>query len=293
MKKVLAFIIGLAVLVPMAMARDINPVVDVSWLAANQGNSRLVIMDMRKVEDYKAGHIPGAVDVVGAGVYVKNGTINNEVPAADDLTDTLQAAGINADSLVVVVESDSGRFTWATRVGWTLKYAGLDNVAILDGGYAAWTKAGQAVQTDPVVAKQGNFVVHFVPTDFADKAYVLSATNDQIVDTRNYDTYFGITKQGFVAQAGHFPGAWPLPNNWILNSDGLVKSAADLEAIATKLGLDKNVETITYCDSGVFASTWWWVFSEMLGWPQVRLFDGSSQVLAADPSVKYVTETWR
>ena len=293
MKRILAILIAFAAVAPSAMARDIAPVVDVAWLQVNQSDPKLVVMDMRKAEDYKAGHIPGAVNVIGASVYVKNGDINNEVPAADDLTDVLQAAGLKADSRVIVVESDGGRFAWATRVGWTLLYAGLQNVAILDGGYAAWTKTGRAVQTDRPSVPAGDFVVKWVPGYFADKAYLLAAKNAQIIDTRAYDTYFGVTKQAFVAQFGHFPGAWPLPSNWILNAEGLVKPAAELGVIATKLGLDPRIETIAYCDSGVLATTWWWVFSEVLGWPNVRSFDGSSQVLAADPSVKYVVETWR
>ena len=293
MKKLLAIVIGLAALAPTAFARDIAPIVNVAWLEANLAGPRVIVMDMRKVEDYKAGHIPGSVNVIGAGVYVKNGDINNEVPAADDLTDILQAAGVKADSQIVVVDTDGSRFTWATRVGWTLKYAGLENVTLLDGGYAAWTKAGKAVQTENVVARKGDFEVTWVPEYFADKAYLLGAKNAQIVDARTYDTYFGIVKQAFVAQAGHFPGAWPLPNNWITGADGLVKSAADLGVIATKLGLDPRIDTIVYCDSGVLATTWWWVFSEVLGWPKVRSFDGSSQVLAADPAVKYATLTWK
>ncbi|HUX39464.1 MAG TPA: rhodanese-like domain-containing protein [Rectinemataceae bacterium] len=293
MKKLLAVLIGLAVLAPLASARDIAAFVDPAWLEASASNPRLVIMDMRKVEDYKAGHIPASVNVIGASVYVKNGSINNEVPPADDLTDVLQAAGVGADSLVVVVESDGSRLAWATRVGWTLKYAGLDNVAILDGGYAAWIKAGKAVQTEPVKAMKGSFVVKWVPAYFADKAAILGAKGAQIVDARNYDTYFGLTKQAFVAQAGHLPGAIPLPSGWITTADGLVKPVAELGGIVNKMGLAPGVETIVYCDSGVLATTWWWILSESLGWKDVRSFDGSSQVMAADPNVKFAILTWR
>lgn len=294
MKKFLIALIGLSVLAPMAMARDIASVVDATWLEANLANPRLVVVDMRKVEDYKAGHVTGAVNVIGASVYVKAGDVLNEVPQADDLTDVLQAAGINADSQVVVVDTDtSARLAWATRVGWTLKYAGLENVAILDGGYAAWTKASKPVQTDPVAAKSGSFVVKFNPAFFADKAYVMAAKKAQIVDARTYDTYFGVSKSATTAQFGHYASAWPLPSTWIATADGFFKPKADLESIAARLGLDPKAETIVYCDTGVAASTWWWIMSEMLGWKSVRNFDGSSQVLAADPSVKYIAGTWR
>jgi thiosulfate/3-mercaptopyruvate sulfurtransferase len=292
MKKLILVSLLAAMLLPTAFARDIAPVVDSAWLEANLSNPRLVIMDMRKVEDYKAGHVPGAVNVIGASVYVKKGEINNEVPMMDDLSDVLSAAGVKADSLIVVVETDGSRFSWATRAAWTFKYAGLENVSLLDGGYAAWTKAGKATQTE-VVTKKGSYVAKAVPAVFSDKAYLLAAKNAQIVDSRTYDSYFGVTRQAFVAQAGHYAGAWPLPYTWITNADGTMKPAAELAALATRLGLDPRLETIVYCDSGVLATSWWWVFSEVLGWWNVKSFDGSSQVLAADPGVKYVTLTWR
>ncbi|MDP3178268.1 MAG: rhodanese-like domain-containing protein [Spirochaetaceae bacterium] len=292
MKKIIAIALLAACLAPALLARDIEPVVSVAWLEQNLSDARLVVMDMRKVEDYKVSHVPGAVNVVGTAVYVKKGDINNEVPEMDDLSDLLSDAGVTADSLVVVVETDAARFAWATRVAWTLKYAGLENVAVLDGGYAAWTKAGKAVQTD-VVRKKGSYEAKAVAGYFADKAAVLKAVGAQVLDNRSYDTYFGLAKQAFVAQAGHFPGAYSLPNSWITNAEGLVKPKAELAAMAAKLGLDPAIETFTYCDSGVLCTTWWWVLSEMLGWNSVRSFDGSSQVMAADQNVRYITQAWR
>jgi thiosulfate/3-mercaptopyruvate sulfurtransferase len=249
-------------------------------------------MDLRKVEDYKAGHIPGAVNVIGASIYVKKGELNNEVPMMDDLSDVLTAAGVTADSQIVVVETDGSRFAWATRAAWTLKYAGLENVALLDGGYAAWTKAGKAVQTE-VVTKKGDFTAYPQEAYFASKDYLLAASGAQIIDARTYDSYFGLTRQAFVAQAGHYKGALALPYTWITRADGTIKTKAELQGYVDKLFLDPSAETIVYCDSGVLATTWWWVFSEVLGWKDVRNFDGSSQVLAADPNVSYVTIAWR
>ena len=291
--------LGLAVLMALCavgilLARDIDPVVNSDWLAANAGNPRLVVVDVRAMDAYKAGHIPGAVSMIGASVYVKKGDINNEVPEMDELSDLLSAAGIKADSLVVVVEAEGGaRFPWATRVAWTFKYAGIENVSVLDGGFKAWTAAGKPTQTDMVKATASGYKAKAVPMYFADKAAVLGAKSAQIVDARAYDTYFGMSKQAFVAQAGHFTGAYPLPFSWIYGADGMVKPKAELEALAAKLGLNPATETIIYCDSGVLCTAWWYVFSEMFGWKNVRSFDGSSQVLAADPSVKYVTLTWR
>lgn len=291
MKKAILILLIAALALPV-FARDIDAVVDVAWLEANLSDPSLVVVDMRKVEDYKAGHIPGAVNIQGSSIYVPAGGLANELPYMDDLADILGAAGIAPASKVVVVESDSGRFIWATRVAWTFAYAGMDNVAVLSGGQAAWAKAGKPMATDVVKRAKAKFAAAPRPEYLATRDQVV-ASKGQIVDARAYDNYFGLAKQGIIAQFGHFPGAFALPAAWINNAEGLVKSKADLAAYPAALGLDPNAETIVYCDTGVLASAWWWIMKEYLGWPNVKNSDGSSQDLTKDPRVKYVTLTWK
>jgi len=291
MKKGLLILLMVALVAPV-FARDIDAVVNAEWVNANLSNAKLVVIDVRKVEDYKAGHIPGAVSMLGAAFYVPAKGLSNELPFMDDLSDELADAGVNANSWVVVVESDGARFAWAARVAWTLAYAGLDNVAVLSGGHAAWVKAGKTLSTDAVKKAGSDFQAKERKTYLALKADVL-ATKGQVIDARTYDTYFGLVKQSFVAQAGHLPGAFAMPAAWITNAEGLVKSRDELARIPAALGLDPTVETITYCDSGVLCSAWWWILKEYLGWTNVRSYDGSSQEITADPSVVYVPYVWR
>ena len=291
MKKALLIFLMVALTAPI-FARDIDAVVTADWLAANLTNSKLVVIDVRKVEDYKAGHVPGAVSMLGSVFFVPAKGLNNELPFMDDLSDALQASGVSADSQIVVVEADGSKFSTATRVAWTLAYVGLDNVAVLSGGQAAWAKAAKPLATDTVKKAAGTFVAKPRAAYLALKADMI-ASKGQVVDARAYDTYFGLTKQAFVAQAGHFPGAYALSYAWITNADGLVKSREELAKMPAALGLDPQVPTIVYCDSGVLATTWWWIMKEYLGWPTVSSYDGSSQEITADPSVKYVTLVWR
>ena len=86
-----------------AAARDIDPIVSTDWLQKNLDNSNLVVVDVRKVEEYKAGHIPGAVNIVYGTWAVKKGDLLNELPAIDDLADAIGSAGIDQNSLVVIV----------------------------------------------------------------------------------------------------------------------------------------------------------------------------------------------
>jgi len=291
MKKFMLMLLALSLIAP-AFARDVDAFVNAAWLEANLTAPRVVIVDARKVDDYKAGHIPGAVSLLG--LYVAKDNLNNEVPAADELSELIAEAGIDANSIVVVVEADGGaRFAWATRVAWTLVYAGIPNVAVLDGGYAEWTKAGKAVATGFETKPETAFVAKLNPAYIADKAFVLANIKKaQIVDARSYDTYFGLTKQAFVDQFGHVPGAFALPAAWI-TLNGLVRPKAELEAMAKALKLDAKKDTVVHCDSGVLCTAWWWVLSQQLGWAKVRSYDGSAQEISKEASVKFVTQVWQ
>jgi thiosulfate/3-mercaptopyruvate sulfurtransferase len=196
------------------------------------------------------------------------------------------------DTWVVVVETDGARLSWATRVAWTLAYAGLDNVAVLSGGQAAWVKAQKPVSIEVVKKAKTKFSAKPRENYLAIKKDVL-ATKGQVIDARAYDAYFGLMKQGFVAQAGHLPGAFALPFAWISGADGLVKSKEELAKYPAALGLNPSLETIIYCDSGVLCTSWWWIMKEYLGWSNVRSYDGSSQEITADPTVAYVPLVWR
>jgi len=101
LKAVLALV--LLALPLSAMARDISPVVSTDWLQANLSNPKLVIVDVRKVEEYKSGHIPGAVNVFYGSWAIKKGALLNELPPLEDLLDVIGGAGISGTSWVVLV----------------------------------------------------------------------------------------------------------------------------------------------------------------------------------------------
>jgi thiosulfate/3-mercaptopyruvate sulfurtransferase len=294
-KAIIAMLVLILLGSGVAFAREIPAVVDVAWLEANLNNPKLVVLDVRKAEDYKAGHIPGAVSSFFGSWAVKKGPLNAEIPELEDLQELIQSAGIQAGSWVVVVESEGGpRFHFATRVAWTLAYAGLDHVTVLDGGYAAWTKAGKAVSTEMVKKPASKLTLNLRKEYIADKSYVLKTLNTlPYLDARSYDTYFGRAKLPFVAQEGHFPGAIAAPKEWMLDSEGKLVPKAKIEELLTALGLSANQEIVTYCDTGMGCSAWWWIIHEHLGWSKIRSYDGSSEELAKEPTVKFHKYVWR
>jgi thiosulfate/3-mercaptopyruvate sulfurtransferase len=283
----LPILLFLLLLTPVCLhAGDLQPIVSVDWLEKNLGNPGLVMIDIRKVEDYRKGHIPGSINVIyGAWAISKRG-LDNEIPADDDLIDLLGASGIDPDSRVVVV----GQVNTATdrvnrtRVAWTLIYAGVGNVAILDGGYNKWIAGKKTVSTEIVRAKAKSYKGIFNRNIIADKNYVVSRLrNAVVIDTREADYYSGKSKIAGVGKAGHIKGTDNLPISLTFNRDGTFKNKAELAIVAAKVaGTDLSREIIVYCNTGRESSNWWFLMHEVLGYKNVKNYDGSMQEWSKD-----------
>lgn len=296
-KSLLSSIAILVLFVSFAFASEFSPIVSTDWVEKNLSNPKLVIIDIRKSEDFKNGHIPNSVNVMYNVWAVEKAGKKNELPEEDDLQDVITNAGINNDSLVVIAGSSENltELVNMTRVAWTLNYAGFENVSVLDGGVTKWIKEGRKLSTELKKNTSGSFKIKINRNIYADKNYVKKAIGKaKIVDTRMPDYFFGVAKLDFVARAGHIETAVNLPSGWIFTKDGNYKSIEDLSAMANGvIGNDKEKEIITYCDTGRLASGWWFVLSKVLGYKNVKMYDGSSEDWAKDSNLPMLKYTWK
>ena len=272
-----------------AMARDINPIVSTDWLQENLTNPKLIIVDLRKVEDYKAGHIPGAINVFYGSWAIKKGDLLNELPPLDDLMDTIGGAGIGKDARVVLVgktEKIPDQFDM-TRVAWTLKYAGVENAAILNGGQDQWVKEKRPLSQEMVKAKAKPYKADVNRGLFVDKKYLLAKLGKAtVVDTRGPAFFAGKEKLAFVAKTGRIKGSVNLPVGQLYTKEGLYKDKAELASLAAKaLGNDLSREMILYCDTGKTCTSWAFVMADILGYKNVKVYDGSFMEWVMDPNV--------
>ncbi len=282
-------LLPLALTAPVQAARSIDPIVSTEWLQNNLNNANLVIVDVRKVEEYKAGHIPGAVNVVYGTWAVKKGDLLNELPAVDDLADAIGSAGIDQNSLVVIVgktDKVPDQFDM-TRVAWTLKYLGVPNVAILSGGQNQWLKESKPVLQDMTRPKEKEFAASVNKGLFVDKASLAGKIGKALViDTRAPAFYEGKEKLPFVPKLGRIKGAVNLPVGQLYTPEGLYKDKAALAALAQKAaGSDLDKEIIVYCDTGKTCTGWAFIRTDLLGYKDVKVYDGSSMEWLADPNV--------
>jgi thiosulfate/3-mercaptopyruvate sulfurtransferase len=284
------FLVLVLLFLPLsAMARDINPIVSTDWLQENLTNPKLIIVDLRKVEDYKAGHIPGAINVFYGSWAIKKGDLLNELPPLDDLMDTIGGAGIGKDARVVLVgktEKIPDQFDM-TRVAWTLKYAGVENAAILNGGQDQWVKEKRPLSQEMVKAKAKPYKADVNRGLFVDKKYLLAKLGKAtVVDTRGPAFFAGKEKLAFVAKTGRIKGSVNLPVGQLYTKEGLYKDKAELASLAAKaLGNDLSREMILYCDTGKTCTSWAFVMADILGYKDVKVYDGSFMEWVMDPNV--------
>lgn len=305
----LAIAAGLLPLSAMAVKLP-GPLVDAQWLHAHL--SDVTIIDVRDdVKTFTAaprydtekngqrhlvavgGHIKGSHLVrfkdIRTPREIDGRQINMMRPTAYEFQSVMQDAGLDSGKPIVVVSpSDTngplggtGSIDMATRLYWTLKTFGTEDVAVLNGGIAGWLQAGYPVETTPPDLMPGGWTAHKPELQWtADTAATASATRDgvQLIDARPTPEFLGLVKSGIVLKYGHIPGAHTFPTDAITREDGIAAyflSKAGYEKILPELGISATKPTITYCNTGHLASGAWFVMHEIVGNTHTRLYDGS------------------
>ena len=228
--------------------------IGVDELASRLGaGPRVVLLHVRDEDTGKpieGGVIPGAIDVYLAsdfsGAPTKEGG-KRPLPDVRAFEANARKWGVNADSFVVVYDDTSG--AQASRAWWTFRWAGFDNVRILDGGIAAWKAAGRSLDQQPAKAPGGGAVslsAGNMPTIEADEAQAI-ARNGVLLDARGKAAYVGEPDK---PATGHIPGALLAPSAGNVGPDGRFKSHEELRESFAKIGADGSKPVAVYCGSG-------------------------------------------
>lgn len=284
--------------------RAIPPIIDTDWLERNLDHPNLTVIDIRIGEEYRAGHIPGAINIPfpdpienpSSQWFVERDGLLLEMPEEADLFDTIGSAGIRRDSLVVVVHKRAlpHPLVDATRVADTLIYAGVKNVAVLDGGHDKWTNEGKPLSSAIVEPAPTKYTGKIDRTMFVSKEYVLKKIGKAIIiDAREPIEYFGLFMRPLWVRAGHIPTAKCLPALWIWTEDRTYRATDELrEMVSGVVGTDVSKEIIIYCGVAGFSSAWLFLLRELLGYKDVKIYHGSAQEWTRDPEAPLVLYRW-
>ena len=243
----------------------------------------LDVLDEKGAAPADRPRIPGALTVHLASDFSAKSTKTSgkrPLPEIMDLQADARRWGVSPDSLVVVYDSAGG--AQASRAWWTLRWAGFQNVRILDGGFPAWKASGRPVSTNHVEAadKAGTLVLRagHMPTLTANDAAAM-ARDHILLDARGKAAYLGETGK---AGTGHIPGALCAPSGANLTPEGAFRPHADLCASFETLGLDGKRQVGVYCGSGN-AAAHAIAALHAIG-VEASLYVGSWSAWSADPS---------
>jgi len=255
--------------------------VTTGWLAKHLGEAGLVVVESDEdVLLYDTGHIPGSVKVDWHTEL--NDPVTRDYVNGARFAEICGERGITRDSTVVFY-GDKNNW-WATYALWVFSLFGHPDVRMLDGGRAKWVAEGREMTRDaptpeptdyPVVERDDTVIRAF-------KEDVLAHLGKPMVDVRSPGEYSGellhmpdYPQEGAV-RGGHIPGAASVPWARAAAEDGSFKPRAELEAIyQQEQGLESDDEVIAYCRIGERSSHTWFVLTHLLGFGDVRNYDGS------------------
>jgi len=261
------------------MSRE-NALVTADWVQEHLDDPNVVLVEVDEdASAYDHGHIKGAVKIDWRK-DLQDG-LRHDFISKEKLEELLSAKGIGTDDTVVFYGGNNNWF--AAYAYWYLAYYGHENLRLLDGGRKKWELDSRELVTE--VPQRPATTYKAKDADDSLRAYrdeVIEAIGTQnLIDVRSPDEFAGrLLAPAHLPQeaaqiAGHIPTAGNVPWSKAANDDGTFRSDEELKALYLGAGLDEGKDTIAYCRIGERSSHTWFVLSEILGYPNVKNYDGS------------------
>ena len=254
-------------------------------LADHTGDHDVRVVDARPPDRYAAGHIPGAVNLPVAEITRTLNGVPGMLAPVEEVAQALGARGVTRETHVVIYDDFGG--DQATRLFWALDHLGHPRLSVLQGGFLLWQREGRPIVRETPPLAPARYRATPDPTRLADLAWVRARLGERavvLVDARSPEEFDGEVPGKDVARPGHIPGAVNV--DWVRNLTATeprqFKDAADLARLYRRAGVTPDREVVVYCRTGARASHTYFTL-RLLGYPNVRVYDGSFVEWAADP----------
>jgi thiosulfate/3-mercaptopyruvate sulfurtransferase len=259
----------------------VDVLVDTDWVAQHRAdpNVRVAEVDVDTAA-YDQGHVPGAIGWNWTTELCD--TLVRDIVPKGKLEKLLGASGITPDTTIVLYGDNNNWFAaWAF---WQLKVYGHRDVRIMNGGRKKWLAEGRELDTAKPVMKAATYTAK--DPDLSIRAFLpevqraLGRPDTAMVDVRSPQEFTGeiLAPPGLpetCQRGGHIPGAKSIPWGKACNDDGTFKSRDDLAALYGGQGVTADKNVIAYCRIGERSSHTWFVLKYLLGYPNVKNYDGS------------------
>ena len=257
--------------------------VDTQWVVdhMNDHEVRIAEVDYDPTANYNLGHVPGAVlfdwkkDI--------NDPVTRNIFSTQTCEDLLQRAGVNNNTTLVLYGDFNNWF--AAFAFWAIKYYGFKDLRLMNGGRKKWLEEDRPISKDIPQYQLGNFKA--TEPDKSIRAYLkqvkeaLNKENIAMVDVRSPKEFTGEIlappeyPTEHAQRGGHIPGASNIPWSQAVKDNGTFKSVEELKQLYQPKGIVPDKEIIAYCRIGERSSHTWFVLKYLLGYPNVKNYDGS------------------
>jgi thiosulfate/3-mercaptopyruvate sulfurtransferase len=257
--------------------------VTTEWARAHLDDPKVRFLEVDVDTDaYDSGHLPGATGINWKRQLTD--PVLRDLAPREALENLLRAAGVDDDTTIVLYGDNNNWFAaWAY---WQLRYQGLHNVRLLDGGRIKVEADGLPLTTEPPQHELGSITL---PTETREelRAYRqevidgIGSSDRRLVDVRSPEEYRGELSapahlpQEAAQRRGHIPGAVNVPWSQAVAPDGTFRPIEELRELYGARGIGGEEEIVAYCRIGERSSHTWFVLHELLGYGNVRNYDGS------------------
>jgi thiosulfate/3-mercaptopyruvate sulfurtransferase len=256
--------------------------VTTDWLAEHLDDASLVVAEVDENPDvYEEGHIPGAVKLHWRDDL--QDPVERDLVEKDEFERLMGSLGIGSDTTLVLYGDKNNWF--AAYAYWYLKIYGHNDVRILDGGRQKWLDENRDLTTDVPQPEPATYSAQ--DRDESIRTYrdpvreAIGADSHALVDVRSPHEYSGdlIAPPGYeqegAQRGGHIPTAASIPWAQAVRDDGTFKSADDLRQVYAEKGVTDDKSITAYCRIGERSAHTWFVLRELLGYEDVKNYDGS------------------
>ena len=257
--------------------------VDTQWVEDHLKDPKVRVaeVDYDPTANYKLGHVPGAIlfdwkeDI--------NDPLTRNILNKQSYEELMQRAGLNNDTTLILYGDFNNWF--AAFAFWVFKYYGYKDLRIMNGGRKKWLEEDRPLSKDVQQYQKGSFKA--AEPDKSIRVFLnyvresIGSGQKVLIDVRSPKEFTGEIlappeyPTEHAQRGGHIPGAFNIPWSQAVNEDGTFKSTEELKKLYESKGITSNKEVITYCRIGERSSHTWFVLKYLLGYPDVKNYDGS------------------
>lgn len=279
-------------LLSVSLAHATEPLVEPGWLLENLDTPGIQVLDLQLSRGYRRAHLPGSVNTNYGQWRVKDRSgIPAMLPGKDYLDQLIGQLGIDNNTYVILapVGGSASDVAVATRIYWTFKAMGHDEISILNGGLTAYSQlSGSHFVQKVFIPQTKQFKGQVRPEYFPDVKEVKAALDRGVtfVDSRSVDEYTGKAGGSWGKRSGTIPGSILLSFDRLVDSgSGRFYDLDKIREIYQTSGVPLEGEQISFCHTGHRTSLSWFVSHELLGNKDARMYDGSMIEWEADPAL--------